>query len=98
VIERSSESARIILVSSDSFLSDEVLELASSIDRTQYLAPVSFAQNLIDCEERQTIGQEPARDRHDASGGTGKNELPVKAMIPSAQGACRLSARLRVQR
>jgi ABC-2 type transport system permease protein len=48
VIERSPESARIILVSSDSFLSDEVLELASSIDRTQYLAPVSFAQNLID--------------------------------------------------
>jgi len=48
VIERSPESARIILVSSGSFLSDEVLELAASIDRTQYLVPVSFAQNLID--------------------------------------------------
>ena len=46
VIERSPESARIILVSSDSFLSDEVLELASSIDRTQYLAPVSFELSL----------------------------------------------------
>ena len=48
VIERSPESARIILLGSGSFLSDEVLELASSIDRTQYLAPVNFAQNLVD--------------------------------------------------
>jgi ABC-2 type transport system permease protein len=62
VIERSPESARIILVSSDSFLSDEVLELASSIDRTQYLAPVSFAQNLIDWSlEDRGAGSSPAR-------------------------------------
>jgi ABC-2 type transport system permease protein len=48
VIDHSSSSARIILLGSGSFLSDEVLELASNIDRTQYLAPVNFAQNLVD--------------------------------------------------
>jgi ABC-2 type transport system permease protein len=48
VIERSPESARIVLVGSGSFLSDEVLELVSSVDRTQYLTPVDFAQNLVD--------------------------------------------------
>ncbi len=48
VIERSPESARIILVGSNSFLSDEVLGLASSVGGTQYLAPLGFAQNLVD--------------------------------------------------
>jgi len=48
VIERSPESARIILIGSSSFLSDDILSLLSQADRTQYLAPLSFAQNLVD--------------------------------------------------
>ncbi|MGO9544051.1 MAG: Gldg family protein [Rhodomicrobium sp.] len=48
VIERSPESARIILIGSGSFLSDDILSLLSQADRTQYLAPLSFAQNLVD--------------------------------------------------
>ena len=48
VIERSPESARIILVGSSSFLSDELLEVISSVDRTQYQTPMRFAENLID--------------------------------------------------
>jgi ABC-2 type transport system permease protein len=48
VIGRSPESGRLILIGSGTFLSDEVLALASSVDRTQYLAPVNFAQNLVD--------------------------------------------------
>ncbi len=48
VIQRSPESARIILIGSSSFLSDDILALLSQIDRTQYLTPLSFAQNLVD--------------------------------------------------
>ncbi|HZV20737.1 MAG TPA: Gldg family protein, partial [Hyphomicrobiales bacterium] len=48
VIDRSPESARIILIGSSSFLSDDVLSLISEVDRTQYLAPLNFAQNLVD--------------------------------------------------
>ncbi len=48
VIERSPESARIIVIGSSSFLSDDVLSLVSEVDRTQYLAPLDFAQNLVD--------------------------------------------------
>ncbi|MGA7327645.1 MAG: Gldg family protein [Rhodomicrobium sp.] len=48
VIEHSPETARIILIGSGSFLSDDMLSLASQIDRTQYLAPVNFAQNVMD--------------------------------------------------
>ncbi|NJM35983.1 MAG: ABC transporter permease, partial [Rhodomicrobium sp.] len=48
VIERSPESARIILVGSSTFLTDDVLNLTSSINQTQYLAPLSFAQNAVE--------------------------------------------------
>jgi ABC-2 type transport system permease protein len=48
VIEHSPESARIILIGSSSFLSDDILSLLSQVDRTQYLVPLSFAQNLVD--------------------------------------------------
>ena len=48
VIDHSPESARIILVGSSSFLSDDILSLLSQVDRTQYLVPLSFAQNLVD--------------------------------------------------
>ncbi len=48
MIDRSPSSARIILIGSGSFLSDDVLSLVSEVDRTQYLAPLNFAQNLVD--------------------------------------------------
>ncbi|MGB0085453.1 MAG: Gldg family protein [Rhodomicrobiaceae bacterium] len=48
VIERSPESARIILVASSTFLSDDILNLSSSVNETQYLAPLTFAQNAVD--------------------------------------------------
>ncbi len=48
VIERSPESARIILIGSSSFMSDDILSLLTQVDRTQYLAPLSFAQNIVD--------------------------------------------------
>ncbi len=48
VIDRSPESARIILVGSSTFLSDDILNLSSSIGQTQYLAPLTFAQNAVE--------------------------------------------------
>ena len=48
VVGHSPESARIILIGSSSFLSDDVLSLVSEVDRTQYLTPLNFAQNLVD--------------------------------------------------
>ena len=57
VIERSPDSARIILVGSSSFLADELLEVISSVDRTQYQTPLRFAENLVDwsLEDRQLL-------------------------------------------
>lgn len=48
VIEHSPESARIILIGSSSFLSDDILSLLSQADRTNYITPLTFAQNLVD--------------------------------------------------
>ncbi len=48
VIERSPDGARLILLGSNSFLSDDVLNLVSGADRSQYLTPVTFAENLVD--------------------------------------------------
>jgi ABC-2 type transport system permease protein len=48
VIERSPESARLILVASNSFASDVALELASQGLNTLYTRPVAFLQNAID--------------------------------------------------
>jgi ABC-2 type transport system permease protein len=48
VIERSPESARIILIGSSSFLSDDILGLTSSVNQTQYLAPLTLAQNIVE--------------------------------------------------
>ena len=42
VIEHSPESARIILIGSSSFLSDDILSLVSEVDRTQYLTPLEL--------------------------------------------------------
>jgi ABC-2 type transport system permease protein len=48
VIERSPESARIILVASNTFAEDAVLNLASEGLGTLYTQPVEFLQNAID--------------------------------------------------
>ena len=48
VIERSPDSARIILFGSGSFLSDAVLDLAASGLGTRYLNPVQLAANAVD--------------------------------------------------
>lgn len=54
VIDKSPESGRIILFSSNSFLSDNTLELASAALRTRYLNPVQLVENAVDwsLEER----------------------------------------------
>jgi ABC-2 type transport system permease protein len=48
VIERSPQSARIILVGSSTFLTDDVLNLTSSVSQTQYLAPLTLMQNTVE--------------------------------------------------
>lgn len=48
VIDRSPESARIILFASNSFLSDEMLDLAAAGLGTRYLKPVQLVENAID--------------------------------------------------
>lgn len=48
VIERSPESARLVLVASNSFATDTAIELASQGLGTLYLRPVEFLQNAID--------------------------------------------------
>jgi ABC-2 type transport system permease protein len=48
LIKRSPESARIILFASNTFLTDEMLNLASSGLRTRYLKPVELIENAVD--------------------------------------------------
>ncbi len=48
VIDRSAESARIILFASRSFLTDTMLDLASSGMGTRYLKPIQLVENAID--------------------------------------------------
>jgi len=48
VIERSSDSARIILISSNTFATDNVISLASQGQGTRYTRPLEFVQNAID--------------------------------------------------
>ena len=48
VIDRSPEAARIILFASNSFLTDEMLDLAASGLGTRYLKPVQLVENAID--------------------------------------------------
>ncbi len=47
-IDRSPESARIVLFASNSFLTDEMLSLATSGLGTRYLRPVQMVENAID--------------------------------------------------
>ncbi|MEZ5535596.1 MAG: Gldg family protein [Thiolinea sp.] len=48
VIERSSDSARIILLASNSFATDTSIDLASQGQGTLYTAPLEFMQNAVD--------------------------------------------------
>ena len=48
VIDRSAESARIILFASNTFLTDDVLNLAASANRARYLNPIQLIENAID--------------------------------------------------
>jgi len=48
VIDRSPESARIIVFASSSFLTDTMLDLAASGLGTRYLKPVQLVENAID--------------------------------------------------
>jgi ABC-2 type transport system permease protein len=48
IIEHSPESARIILFASNSFLTDEMLDLAASGLGTRYLKPVQLVENAVD--------------------------------------------------
>ncbi|MGF1547146.1 MAG: Gldg family protein [Thiotrichales bacterium] len=47
-IARSSDSARIILFSSNEFLTDDILDLATSATGTRYLNPVELVENAVD--------------------------------------------------
>jgi len=48
VIEKSPESARIVLLASNSFLTDTAIDLASAVARSQYTNSVQLVQNAID--------------------------------------------------
>jgi len=47
-IDKSNDAARIVLLASNTFLSDAVLDLAAHAARTRYLHPVPLVQNAID--------------------------------------------------
>ena len=48
VIERSSTAARIILISSNDFMRDEIIRLVSSAQRSEYLNTLQLIANAID--------------------------------------------------
>ncbi len=48
VIEHSPESARIVVFSSNEFLTDQAIQLASSAARSEYLASLQLAANTVD--------------------------------------------------
>ena len=58
VVDRSPESARIILFASNSFVTDGAVELASSGLGTRYLNPVQLVENAVDwsLEDRGLLG------------------------------------------
>ena len=47
-LDKSPDSARIILFASESFLSDTILSISSSVARSNYLAPVQLVANTVD--------------------------------------------------
>lgn len=48
VIEKSAESARLVVIGSNDFLTDEILRFTSSVSRTPYLNTLQFAENVVD--------------------------------------------------
>ncbi len=58
VIEKSPDSARLILFASNSFLSDQALDLAAAGLGTRYLNPVQLIENAVDwsLEDRSLLG------------------------------------------
>lgn len=48
IIERSPQSARLVVFGSSSFLSDEALGLAAGVDRADYAAPLVLMENVVD--------------------------------------------------
>jgi ABC-2 type transport system permease protein len=58
VIERSPESARIILFASNDFLNDQVMQLASGISGTEYLGGTQLISNTVDwsLEDQSLLG------------------------------------------
>ena len=57
VAERSADSARLILVASNDFASDEILGMLSSVDGSQYSAPLQLLANAVDwsLEDRELL-------------------------------------------
>jgi ABC-2 type transport system permease protein len=47
-LDHSSDAARILLFASNDLFSDDVMQLASSISQSQYLAPLELAENAVD--------------------------------------------------
>jgi ABC-2 type transport system permease protein len=47
-LDKSPDTARIILFASNSFLSDTVLSISSSVNRTSYLGPIQLIANSVD--------------------------------------------------
>ncbi|WP_446008376.1 Gldg family protein [Candidatus Electrothrix sp.] len=47
-LDKSPDTARIILFASNSFLSDTVLSISSSVNRTSYLGPIQLIANTVD--------------------------------------------------
>jgi ABC-2 type transport system permease protein len=58
LVDRSPESARIILFASDTFLTDQTLQFAATATRTQYLNPIQLVENAVDwsLEDRGLLG------------------------------------------
>ncbi len=58
MIDKSPESARIIVFASNTFLTDTLLGIGSSVMRTDYLGPVQLAANAVDwsLEDRGLLG------------------------------------------
>lgn len=57
VAERSPDSARLILIASNDFASDEILGMLSSVDGSQYSAPLQLLANAVDwsLEDRELL-------------------------------------------
>ena len=48
MVDKSPESARLIVFSSNSFLDDTIISIGSTVRRTNYLGPVEMMANVVD--------------------------------------------------